>query len=85
MGGSGVARYVGVPSVAGRPRRVLVGVNHQDFWMTFQPVAVLCRVNVQIAEPPSQGLVLFDGKFLIAEEKRLVFEPCPLQGSEVRL
>ena len=58
-------------------------MNHHDFGMGIQPVAVARRVNVQIAEAPPERYVLFDGHFLIAEENHLVFEQGPFHGGEV--
>ena len=62
------ARHVRMPAVAGRERRVGVGVYGQDLRMCDLRTAQL-RVDVQATEAPAQSLVLLTREVLVGEDQ----------------
>ena len=70
---NGVAGDVGMPSVAGRVRRLRGGLHRENLGVA--AVLVLHRVHVQPTEAASEGLVLIPVQVLVPKHQELPVEP----------
>ena len=71
-----------MPGLAGDALAVLVGLDNKDFRMVRQ---ALRRVwmDMQLAEPGAERLMLFDRKLLVSKEDDEIFHQCPMDFAEL--